>query len=75
MNATEMNIKRITEQIYNRVTDGTPIIKISSCDYANWDIEEHYALMALHRNPPSALILTYSINFGVYDWVIAKANQ
>ena len=46
--------------------------KIASCDYPNWDIDEHYALLVLHRNPPGGLEISYSINYGVYDWVIQK---
>lgn len=44
--------------------------KLATCDYRNWDVQEHFAMKALHRNQPEGLLIEYKINHGVYDWVI-----
>ena len=51
-------------------TDG--IFKLSTCDFRNWNVQEHHAMMSLYRTKPAGLHISYSINFQVFDWVITN---
>ena len=52
--------------------DTNSVYKASTCDYANWDTNEHHAMNYLKRRTPDDLEISCSVNFGVTDWVITK---
>jgi hypothetical protein len=58
-------IKSITEQARQQ-----GILKISTCDAPNWNKEEHDAMLILQVNTPDDLSVSYTKNFGVWDWTV-----
>ena len=46
--------------------------KLSTCDYSGWDIELHRNFKDIsHELEIRGFKVTYTVNHGVYDWVIS----
>lgn len=62
----------MTTQIQNLLNEAKlkGIAKVSTCDAPNWDRKLHDDLLIYRRRNPQDYSITYTINWGVWDWVI-----
>ncbi len=64
-------IEAKTKEIIDRANK-YPTIKVSTCNYPNWDIQEHLLMPEIAKNLQSkGYIVTRSVSFGVTDYLIA----
>ncbi len=45
---------------------------LSTCDYPNWDIDQHYAMCTLQRRGIPGLHISHRVTHGVTDCVIVE---
>lgn len=65
INLKEQLLKAIGEKNY---------YTFSTCNYPNWNREEHFEALRLKGQWPEGYNLSYQINHGVHDWTLLKTN-
>lgn len=68
-----MNSETFKEKLLSQI-EGKEYITFSTCDFKNWDKDEHYSALKLAGEWPEGYTLSYKINYGVHDWTLLK-NQ
>jgi hypothetical protein len=53
--------------------ENSKVLTETTCEL--WDLIKHAAYLYLFVNPPSGLIITYSISGGIHDWTIIKKES
>ena len=59
------------QKLLNEIGDKT-YMKFSTCDAPNWDISRHHECLRIVGEWPEGYHLSYTIKFGVHDWVLLK---